>query len=99
MVSEYKIFWTNEAINNLEEILEYLKNRWTQREIDNFKKRLSKQIHIIQQSPRLFPKSEVNPRLRRAVLSSQTTIFYEVKKQNIYLAYLFNNKKDIRRIK
>ncbi len=99
MVSEYKILWTNEAVNNLEEILEYLKKRWTQREIDSFKKRLSRQINIIQQRPRLFPKSEVNPRLRRAVLSSQTTIFYEVKKQNIYLAYLFNNKKDIRRIK
>ena len=99
MTSEHKIFWTHEAINNLEEILEYLKNRWTQKEIDNFKKRLSKQIQIIEQNPKLFPKSQFNPRLRKAVLSSQTTIFYEVKNQTIYLAYLFNNKKDIERIK
>lgn len=99
MTSEYKIYWTNEAIKNLEEILEYLENRWTQKESNNFKKKLAKQIHIIEINPKLFPKSLYNPRLRKAVLSSQTTIFYEVKKQNIYLAYLFNNKKDIRRIK
>lgn len=36
MVFDYKIFWTNEALNNLEDILDYLINRWTQREIVNF---------------------------------------------------------------
>ena len=36
MAYEYKIFWTNEAINNLEEILDYLNFRWTEREVNNF---------------------------------------------------------------
>jgi plasmid stabilization system protein ParE len=45
---DYKIFWTNEAINNLEEILDYLIKYWSQKEVDNFKKSLSKQIHLIQ---------------------------------------------------
>ncbi len=54
MASDYKIFWTDEAINNLEDSLDYLNNRWTQREIDNFKSRLSKQIGLIQQNPGLF---------------------------------------------
>ena len=76
MASDYKIFWTDEAINNLEDTLDYLNNRWTQREIDNFKRRLSKQIGLIQQSPGLFPISQYNSRLRKAVLSKQTTIFY-----------------------
>ena len=99
MVYNYKIFWTNEAINNLEDILDYLNNRWTQREINNFKKRLSKQISLIEQNPKLFPISQYNSRLRKAVLSTQTTIFYEISGQIIYLVYLFNNKQDIERIK
>ena len=99
MVSDYKIFWTNEAINNLENIFDYLNNRWSQREIDNFKKQLSKQISLIEQNPKLFPISQYNPRLRKAVLSKQTTIFYEVSGQVIYLVYLFNNNQDIERIK
>lgn len=99
MASDFKIFWTDEAINNLEEILAYLKSRWSEREIESFKKRLSKQISLIEQNPKLFPVSHFNPRLRKAVLSKQTTIFYEVYGQTIYLLYLFNNRKDIKRVK
>lgn len=99
MDSDYKIFWTNEAINNLESILDYLNRSWTQREIDNFKKKLSKQIDLIEKNPKLFPLSDYNPRLRKAVMSKQTTIFYELSGTVIYLVYLFNNKQDIDRIK
>jgi len=99
MDSNFKIFWTEEAIRNLEDILDYLKNKWTQREIDNFKQKLSKQLNLIQNNPRLFPLSDYNPRLRKAVLSRQTTIFYELTDNVIYLAYLFNNKQNINKIK
>ena len=99
MAYEFKIFWTNEALDNLEEILDYLNFRWTEREVNNFLDRLSKQISLIEQNPKLFPISLYNPRLRKAVLSKQTTIFYEVSGPVIYLVYLFNNKRDIDKIK
>ena len=99
MASDFKIFWTEEAISNLESILDYLRNNWTQKEIDIFKISLSKQIDLISKNPKLFPISEFNPRLRKAVLSEQTTIFYELSDQIIYLVYLFNNKQDITKIK
>lgn len=99
MAYEHKIFWTNEALDNLDEILDYLNFRWTEREVNNFLNRLSKQINLIEQNPKLFPISQYNPRLRKAVLSKQTTIFYEMSGQVIYLVYLFNNKRDIGKIK
>ncbi|MDP3915368.1 MAG: type II toxin-antitoxin system RelE/ParE family toxin [Bacteroidota bacterium] len=99
MDSDYKICWTDEAIKNLESILDYLKSRWTQREIDNFRKRLGKQIKLIENNPNLFPRSDYNRRLRKAVLSKHTTIFYEVSGQMIYLVYLFNNQQSVERIK
>jgi plasmid stabilization system protein ParE len=99
MDSDYKISWTDEAIKNLESILDYLKSKWTQREIDNFRLRLGKQIKLIENNPNLFPRSNYNRRLRKAVLSKQTTIFYEVSGQIIYLVYLFNNQQSIERIK
>lgn len=99
MDSEYKIFWTDEAINNLESILDYLSNRWTQREVDNFKNNLSKQIILIEQNPKLFPISQYNARLRKAFLSKQTTMYYEISGLTIYLVYLFCNKQDIDKIK
>jgi plasmid stabilization system protein ParE len=96
---DYKIFWTNEAINNLEEILDYLIKYWSQKEVDNFKKSLSKQIHLIQRFPKVFPVSDYNPKLRKAVLSKQTTLFYEVNDHIIYLVFLFVNYQDVEKIK
>ncbi len=41
MGSDFKVFWTDEAIKNLQSIMDYLDCQWTQREIDNFKKKVS----------------------------------------------------------
>ena len=96
---DYKIFWTEEAIQNLEKIIDYLTNRWTQREVDNFKSKLSKQIELIQRNPRMFPVSTFQPRLRKAVLSRQTSVFYETRDNVIYIAYIFVNQKSTYRLK
>lgn len=95
----YNIFWSEEAIRNLEEIIDYLYFRWTQKEVDNFKVKLSRQIDLISNNPNLFPISTFQPRLRKAVLSKQTTVFYEIKNGNIYLAYIFINFKSPERLK
>ena len=96
---DYKLHWTEEAVNNLEEILDYLNQNWTQKEVTNFKLKLAKQIELIVQNPFMFPQSLHRSRLRKAVLSKQTSIFYEVKNDAIFLAYLFINRMDIERIK
>lgn len=49
---DYKISWTEEAIRNLEEIINYLLTHWTQREVDNFKAALAKQIDQIKKIPK-----------------------------------------------
>jgi plasmid stabilization system protein ParE len=98
MGSDFKVFWTDEAIKNLQSIMDYLDRQWSQREIDNFKKKLAKQIELIEINPKLFPVSEYNPRLRKAVLSKQTIIFYEIANRMIYFVYLFNSRQDIENI-
>ncbi len=95
----YKLFWTDEAISNLEEILDYLIERWSQKEVDKFKHKLRKQLQLISRFPLMFPVSNYNSRLRKAVLSKQTTVYFEIRDGMIYIAYLFVNKKDINRIK
>ena len=96
---DYNIFWSEEAIKNLDSILDYLIDKWSDREVSNFKKKLSKQIELIIRNPFMFPVSEYQPSLRKAVLSRQTTMFYEIKGQNIKLVYLFVNKMNINKIK
>ena len=54
---DYKLRWSEESIRNLEEILDYLHNKWTDKEVNNFKKKLSHQIDLIIQNPFMFPSS------------------------------------------
>ncbi|BBE17499.1 hypothetical protein AQPE_1650 [Aquipluma nitroreducens] len=99
MVSKFNLFWTEEAIRDLESILDYLSQKWSIKEVLNFKKSLSSQIKLIEQFPTIFPLSKYNPRLRKAVLSKQTIIFYEIKDHFIYIVYLFSTAQNSENIK
>ncbi len=60
---DYKIFWTEESIKNLKEIIDYLNLKWTEKEIKNFKIKLSKKIELISTNPFMFPASVNAPKL------------------------------------
>ena len=95
----YKLRWSDESVKNLEDILDFIKFKWTDKEVDNFKNKLSHQLDLIVQNPYMFPVSTIKNGLRKAVLSKQTTIFYQIIDDIVYLTYLHINKKDIDKIK
>jgi plasmid stabilization system protein ParE len=95
----YKLRWTEEAVHNLENILEHLNDNWTQKEVDNFKNALSRQLSIIQKFPQIFPVSNYHPKFRKSVLSKQTSIFYKFEDYIITITYLHINMSDINSLK
>jgi plasmid stabilization system protein ParE len=95
----YKLIWSEEAVSNIESILKYLGSNWSETEIENFKSLLSKNLELISIFPTIFPKSEFAPNLWRAILSKHISIFYKIINEAIYIAYLFDNRQDIERLK
>ena len=91
---DYRIFWTNESLANLQDTLDYLNSRWTEKEVNNFKSKLGKLIELIEKQPLIFPVSVHNPNLRKAVLSPQTTVYYRINYQQVEIIYIFNNRKN-----
>ncbi len=92
---DYELRWSDESVHNLEEILDYIKYKWTDKELNNFKNKLRHQLDLIVQNPYMFPASTIKQELRKAVLSKQTTIFYEIYNDIIFLTYLHVSKKSI----
>ena len=90
---DYKLRWSDESIRNLEEVLADISRKWTLKEVDNFKNKLKLQLQMIISHPHMFPRSQSNPKLRKAVLSKQTTIFYEIKYDTISIIHIHLNKK------
>lgn len=72
----YELRWSDESVKNLEEILDDIKIKWTEKEVNNFKMKLNHLLDLITHHPFMFPVSSIKPKLRKAVLSKQTTKFY-----------------------
>ena len=94
MKNTYKLIWSDEALNNLKGIIDYLENRWTKREIKKFIQLLDKQLKLIADNPFLFAESDKSNGLRKSVLSRQTTIYYRVTNYEIRIITLFDNRKN-----
>lgn len=92
MKSTYRLIWSDEALNNLKYIIDYLENRWTKREIKKFALLLDKQLKLIEDNPFLFAESDKSNGLRKSVLSKQTTIYYRIIGYEIRIITLFDNR-------
>ena len=55
MKSGYKLFWSDRALDDLQNIINYLIKNWTQKEVRNFARRLDKRLDLLSTSPGLFP--------------------------------------------
>jgi len=101
MKSGYKIEWTSEAERNLSAIFDYLEENWTQREISNFAIQLDSSLQYISEHPAAFPFYDEEKKIRRCVLSTQTTIYYTERpfENRIVIITLFDNRRDIAGLK
>ncbi len=52
-----RIEWSLEARSNLDNIITYLENEWTEKEVRNFSERLEKQLSFLLQTPEVYKKS------------------------------------------
>ena len=99
MENIYKIIWSDEALFNLKSIIEYLENRWTEREIKKFVFLLDNQLRLIQINPLLFPISKISTGLRNSVLTKQVSIYYRIFENEIHLITLFDNRQNPKKLK
>jgi plasmid stabilization system protein ParE len=94
MKNTYKLIWSDEALKNLQGVIEYLENKWTSREIKHFVQLLDKQLKLIEDNPFLFALSDKSNGLRKSVLSRQISIYYRVMNHEVRIITLFDNRQN-----
>lgn len=103
MRSGYKLFWSERALLDLQNILDYFSYKWTDKEIRNFVKRLDSRLdsrlELILINPRLFPKTAKRKNVRRSVLTKHTVIYYETSNDSITLVALFDPRQNPRKLR
>lgn len=94
MKSGYNIRWTDHALFELEDTIDYLEENWTERELKNFSQELDRTIELISKNPDLFQPTEKSINVRRAVVAKFNNLYYRQKNETIEILSLFSNRQD-----
>jgi len=92
MKSGLKIRWTEEATNNLENIILYLETNWTPKEQKKFFQKLEKQLFLLSLYPEAYPLSQKMTKIHRCVLTKNLTIYYTIKDDYLVLLSIFDTR-------
>ena len=99
MKSGFKLFWSDKALDDLRNIIGYLSENWTQKEIKTFAKKLDKRLQVIAINPRLFPLTKKKKNVRRSVLTRHTVIYYETTENMVTVITLFDPRQNPSKLK
>ena len=98
MGEPHKIIWSEEASGSLDDIHNYLKKHWTEKELSAFFQKLEKAILLISVNPKTFPVTSIRTNLRRCVLSKQLSLYYVAGNKTVFITSLFDNRQDPKKI-
>jgi plasmid stabilization system protein ParE len=90
-----EIVWADEAKEGLDDILEYLEDHWTEREISQFFKRLEECLEKIKEAPHRQKDSLRKTGTKEYQHSAQTTIFYTYNNEVVNILRLWTNVKSL----
>jgi plasmid stabilization system protein ParE len=99
MKSGYKVLWTDHAISELKDTIEYLEENWTERELSNFSGELDHTVQLISKNPELFQVSKKKKEVRKAVVARYNNLYYRTKNDTIEILSLFSNRQNPDKIK
>ncbi|TRX39423.1 type II toxin-antitoxin system RelE/ParE family toxin [Flavobacterium restrictum] len=89
-----EIIFSKNAEKSLIDLLEHLELKWSIKVREKFILKLDKLIHLIQNEPEIFPKSQINKNQHRCVLSKQSTIYYRFNSKKIRILSLFDTQQN-----
>ena len=90
--------WTKEAELTYISIILAIGDRWSQREIENFIARTEQVVHLVQKNPLLYPKSK-SVGIHRAVIASQTSLYYQALDNKVVLLSFEDNRQNPDKVK
>tara|TARA_R110002050_G_C8628822_1_gene488164 strand:+ start:289 stop:579 length:291 start_codon:yes stop_codon:yes gene_type:complete len=86
------VHWTLEAETQLDYIIEYLEQNWTEREIETFFKKLEQGIETISTNPLQQKQSERKEGTYEYQLVPQVTLFYAFDESTVDILLLWSNR-------
>ena len=98
MKSGYSIYWTENALNELSDTINYLEKNFTEKEIKKLAKQIENTIELISRNPNVFPKSEFKD-MHKVVILKFNTLYYRTKDEQVQILSFFSNRQSFSKMK
>jgi len=87
------VFWTDEATETFDAIILFIEHRWSEEQAAVFVKHTQKVLMLIAEYPYMY-KESLDVNVRQAVITAQTSLYYEVREKSIALLFFWDNRQD-----
>jgi plasmid stabilization system protein ParE len=88
-----EVRWTEEAEVTFDHIVSFIQDRWGIQSSNKFINKTKNTLLNISLQPLLFPESGIE-NVRKAVITKQSSVFYEVYPNHIMLVFFWDNRQD-----
>jgi plasmid stabilization system protein ParE len=87
------ILWSDEASKTFDNIVLFIENKWSEKQAEIFVKHIQKILTLISDHPYMY-KASINSNVRQAVISQQTSMFYEIHSNMITILFFWDNRQE-----
>lgn len=94
-----KVVWSERALEDLRNIVQYLEQRWTEQEKFKFATQLEKKIGLIQNNPLTFKLSYRFEGTRECLIRKNLSVFYIVLEETVFIITLWDNRRNPTKIR
>ncbi|MDP9957243.1 plasmid stabilization system protein ParE [Epilithonimonas hungarica] len=88
-----EILWTDLALEELAQIVEYLEQEFTEKEIGSLGNEIERILSIITYNPTIFPFSD-KYKIRKVVIMKFNTLYYRIIDDRVEIISFFSNRQN-----
>lgn len=77
----YKVVWTPEALQTYLQVISYLENKWTEREVKNFARGVEDKINLLKKFSGIGSPFDKKRRLRKTLVHKHVQLYYRIRLQ------------------
>lgn len=92
MDKSYKVEWTKRSLKNALSIKDYLVKKFSKKEVLKFETLLKQFELTVSNFPTLYPESQSQKILRRAIIHKNTTVYYIFDKKKVTVIAIKDNR-------
>lgn len=87
------VFWTEEATYTFDSIVLFIENKWSKKDAEKFVRHSHKTLNLIADQPYMY-KASLNNNVRQAIITKQTSMFYEIHQEFITVLFFWDNRQE-----